>query len=247
MKRIIFFIIGAILLSCPVTGHAVEVAPRISDREIIESLADLRGDIKEVRAGQKALAKNMDQRFKAVDQRFDAVEQRFESVDQHFVSFEQKMDQRFKAVDQRFDAIDQRFESVDQHFVSFEQKMDQRFKAVDQRFDAVYQRFDAVYQRFDAVDQRFDSMEKRLDSIDRRFAFFQNLMLVLIAGVFGLIGYIVWDRKTALRPVENRIIQLEAELSHEDGSRLTRLVGALQELAKTDKKVEAVLRSFSLL
>jgi hypothetical protein len=208
MKRIIFFIIGAILLSCPAAGHAVEVAPRISDREIIESLADLRGDIKEVRAGQKALAKNMDQRFKAVDQRFDAVEQRFESVDQHFVSFEQKMDQRFKAVDQRFDA---------------------------------------VYQRFDAVDQRFDSMEKRLDSIDRRFAFFQNLMLVLIAGVFGLIGFIVYDRKTALRPVENRIIQLEAELSHENGSRLTRLVGALQELAKTDKKVEAVLRSFSLL
>jgi hypothetical protein len=32
-------------------------------------------------------------------------------------------------------------------------------------------------------------------------------MLVMIAGIFGLIGYIVWDRKTALRPVEPRLIR----------------------------------------
>jgi len=30
----------------------------------------------------------------------------------------------------------------------------------------------------------------------------------MIAGIFGLIGYIVWDRRTALRPVEQRIMAL---------------------------------------
>lgn len=37
----------------------------------------------------------------------------------------------------------------------------------------------------------------------------------MIAGIFGLIGYIVWDRKTALRPVEQRLIALESEF-HRD-------------------------------
>jgi hypothetical protein len=78
-------------------------------------------------------------------------------------------------------------------------------------------------------------------------------MLVMIAGIFGLIGYIVWDRKTAMRPVEQRIMALEAEfhrdleIQHEDGSRLTRLIKVLREMAKSDEKLADVLRSFSLL
>ncbi|MEK6545235.1 MAG: hypothetical protein AAB257_02405 [Nitrospinota bacterium] len=58
---IIISIIGCLfLISTNVT--AIEVAPRVTDREIIEGLANIRGDIKELRAeikradeGQKAL------------------------------------------------------------------------------------------------------------------------------------------------------------------------------------------------
>ena len=158
---------------------AVDVAPRISDREIIEALTELK-------AGQKAL----------------------------------------------------------------EAKMDQHFEAVNQRFEAVDQRFEAVNQRFEAVDQRFESMEA---GFNQRFNFLENLLMVVIAGIFGLIGYIVWDRKTALRPVEERLLKLENELhrdleiQHEEGSRLTRLVKVLREMAKQDEKLASVLRNFSLL
>ena len=144
---------------------AVDVAPRISDREIIEALTELK-------VGQKVLKETMDQRFEAVDQRFESMEVGF----------------------------NQRFESVDQ-----------------------------------------------------RFNFLENLLMVVIAGIFGLIGYIVWDRKTALRPVEERLLKLENELhrdleiQHEEGSRLTRLVKVLREMAKQDEKLASVLRNFSLL
>ena len=93
-------------------SYAVEITPRISDREIIESLAELK-------AGQKAL-----------NQRFD----------------------------QQNQSINQRFEHQNQ-----------------------------------SINQRFEDMDKRFDQI-------WNLMLVIITGIFGLIGFIVWDRKTALRP-----------------------------------------------
>jgi hypothetical protein len=170
MQKKWLFALLLILVASAAT--AVEVAPRISDREIIESLAELK-------AGQKAL--------------------------------EARMDQRFEAVDQRFEAVDQRFVSMD---------------------------------------KRMESMEA---SFNQRFSFLENLIMVVIAGIFGLIGYIVWDRKTALRPVEERLIKLEHELhrdleiQHEDGSRLTRLVKVLREMAKQDEKLAGVLRSFSLL
>jgi hypothetical protein len=108
-------------------------------------------------------------------------------------------------------------------------------------------------QRFEAVDQRFETVDKRFEAVNQQFDRLWTLMLIMIAGIFGLIGYIVWDRKTALRPVEQRIMALEAEfhrdleIQHEDGSRLTRLVKVLREMAKSDEKLANVLRSFSLL
>ena len=119
-------------------------------------------------------------------------------------------------------------------------RIDQSFEAFQTQID---QRFDASQQQ---TDQRFEAVDEQLDKI-------WALMLVMIAGIFGLIGYIVWDRKTALRPVEQRIMALEAEfhrdleIQHEDGSRLTRLVKVLREMAKSDEKLANVLRSFSLL
>nr|VFJ66091.1 MAG: hypothetical protein BECKFW1821B_GA0114236_11124 [Candidatus Kentron sp. FW] len=197
---------GALLLSivmclwyAQVTA-AVEVAPRISDRDIIESLSELK-------EGQKALRAEMAVRFTAIEQRFD---------------------ERFKAVDQRFEAVDQRFESM------------------EKRFD----------ERFEAVDRRFESIDRRFESIERMLGWILNLLSVLIIGIIGLVGFIIWDRKTVLSPLEKRLTTLETqeeklqhdlEPQHEEGSRLARLVQALRERAKTDQELATALRSHSLL
>ncbi len=178
-KMVLVFMV--VMLASP--AFAVEVAPRISDREIIESLAELK-------AGQKALEAKMDLRFTAM---------------------QEQMDQRFTAVDQRLTAM--------------QEQMDKRFAAVDQRFEAV----------------------------DRRLDFIQQLMLVTIAGIFGLIGFIIWDRYSTLRPMDMRLRRLEENLEHDlelqspEGSKLTRMIHVLRELAKEDRKIASILRSFSLL
>jgi len=124
------------------TVYAVDVAPRISDREIIESLAQIKVDIK---ANPKL------------------VEQRFRSIDQHF---------------------------------------DQQNQSMNKRFDDIHQSIDKIW----------------------------TPMMVVIAGIFGLIEFVIWDRKTALRPLEKRLDNLEKdfqhdlELRHENGSLLTQLV-----------------------
>ncbi len=61
------------------------------------------------------------------------------------------------------------------------------------------------------------------------------------------------DRKTALRPLEKKLDKLEQDLQHDlelqspEGSRLTRLIHVLREMAKDDQKLAETMRGFSLL
>ena len=171
MKYIIFSILIAIPWSLNVV-YAYETAPGISDREIIESLVELK-------QGQKN-----------INQRFEDMNQRFEDMNQSF---------------------NQRFEDMNQSF-----------------------------------NQRFESM--------------QNLMLALfgsaMAFVLGMLGYIIWDRKTAQQPLKRRLYNLEnevveveeqLEMKNPSGPVIARLVASFKQLAETDEKVAAILKTYSLL
>ena len=108
-----------------------------------------------------------------------------------------------------------------------------------------------------SIDKRFEGVDKRFDSVNQRITDFQTTMLALAGGMFALIismfGYIAWDRRTYMRPIQERmdryetILHKELDITNDAGSVLTRLVKALKQLAKTDQKVAEVLRSFSLL
>ena len=170
MKYIIFSVLTAIVLipwSLNV-AYAYETAPRISDREIIESLVELK-------QGQK----NMNQRFEDMNQRLEDMNQSFN-------------------------------------------------------------------QRLEDMNQRFESM--------------QNLMLALfgsaMAFVLGMLGYIIWDRKTAQQPFKRRLYNLEnefvevekqLEMKNPSGPVIARMVASFKQLAETDEKVAAILKTYSLL
>ena len=122
MKQIIFFILFFFILSLPVSILAVEVAPRISDREIIEKLAGLE-------AGQTVL-----------NQRITDLREEMKSGQ---------------------DAL--------------RSEMNHRFEALEGQYERIW-----------------------------------NLILVVLAGIMGLIGFIIWDRKTASQPLEKKIIELDS-------------------------------------
>ncbi|TAG53444.1 MAG: hypothetical protein EAZ27_10830, partial [Cytophagales bacterium] len=63
------------------------------------------------------------------------------------------------------------------------------------------------------MNQRFDSQDKRFDSQDKRFDNLWNLILVLIASIFGSIAYMYWDRREANRPLKEKIEEQEKEIS----------------------------------
>ena len=83
MKSLLFSV--CVLLCCSASVGAVEEAPRLTDREIIERLTRLE-------AGQQALGQHMDQRLDDLEQRvslrIDGLEQRIDGLEQRINSLE---------------------------------------------------------------------------------------------------------------------------------------------------------------
>jgi hypothetical protein len=67
-------LIAGILL--PGVPFAIETAPRLSDREIIESLAEIKAEFKVIHERFEAVEQRMDAEFKRMDQRFERMDRR---------------------------------------------------------------------------------------------------------------------------------------------------------------------------
>lgn len=71
-----------------------------------------------------------------------------------------------------------------------------------------------------------------------------NFMLwgfgVLFSGMFILVGFILWDRRSTIKPIREELKDLEIR-------KVDRMIQTFQKLAQNDPKLADVLRSFHLL
>ena len=61
----------------------------------------------------------------------------------------------------------------------------------------------------DKIDTEIGSLRREIDSLCREMDSVRSLMYIIIAGIFGLIGFTVWDRRTFHLKLEKRIEALE--------------------------------------
>ena len=95
----IFLCLSVVLLkTAHVIAVEVEVAPRITDREIIERLTQLEYGQKNLEKQLEGLRSEMNTRFESVDTKFDAVDKRFDDL-------RSEMNAKFASVDKRFDIL----------------------------------------------------------------------------------------------------------------------------------------------
>jgi len=87
-----------------------------------------------------------------------------------------------------------------------------------------------------AVNQRIDSVEKRIDGL-------QGLMQVLIGAVIAqtiaVVGFVLWDRRTALSPAIRKNKELE--------EREDKIEKALREFAQKEPRLAEILKNYGLL
>ena len=97
--------------------------------------------------------------------------------------------------------------------------------------------------RFEAIDERFESIDKRFEAIDRRFDQLNNLIIGIIGAFSAIvavtIGFAIWDRRSMIRPFEDKV----EELRKTD----QKFLEILKTLAREDKKLAEVLKSFGIL
>ena len=183
------------------SAFALEVAPRLTDREIIESLAELKQGQRDINARFEDLRTDMNQRMKEL--RTD-------------------MNQR-----------------IEELRTDMNQRIDDLRTDMNQRIDDL---------RTD-TNKRFDDVNIRLDTNHRTMLAMFGTLITLIVALFG---YIAWDRRTLVKPLQEKLNILEqnqlreTQSLQENTSHLHNLLNALRKLAQEDKKLATVLRSFSL-
>jgi len=82
-------------------------------------------------------------------------------------------------------------------------------------------------------------MKSGFEGVDKRFDFFYWGMGIILSLILFLLGYIIWDRRTALNPIQAKTIILE--------ERVRKLEHISKEQAKKDPVFAELLRAAGLL
>ena len=97
--------------------------------------------------------------------------------------------------------------------------------------------------RFDQIDRHFDQIDKRFEMMEGKYQWQFGLLL---GAMFLLFGFILWDRRTFLKPFQIKMEEVETSLQNEK-TKTEKLLATFRELAKEDTKVAQVLKQFNLL
>ena len=124
------------------------------------------------------------------------------------------------------------------------------------RFEAVDKRFESMDKRFESMDKRFEMMQKNMDKrfemmqhyMDKRFETLTTFMMILATGIFSLIGFMVWDRKTIIEKAKKECIKSEEFNKKADKEYVDRLIKAMNEILDLkDEKSINIFKKYGLI
>ncbi|MEW6087761.1 MAG: hypothetical protein AB1498_05600 [bacterium] len=100
------------------------------------------------------------------------------------------------------------------------------------------------------LEAKVENIDKRFEQVDKRFERLENVMMwgfgLILGGMFSLVGFVLWDRRSALAPAIRKNKELEER--EEELERWKKKADmALKELAEKDAKVAEILRHVGLL
>jgi len=111
------------------------------------------------------------------------------------------------------------------------------------RLIRVETKIEQIDKRFEQIDKRFEQIDKRFEQIDRRIERLETTMMggfgLLFTTMIGLVGFVLWDRRTALSPA----IRKNKELEERDD----KIEKALKEYAYKEPKLAEILRNVGLM
>jgi chromosome segregation ATPase len=130
-------------------------------------------------------------------------------------------------------------------------KLEEGQKALNQRIDDMNQRMNDMNQRIDNLRSELKGdigdlrSELRGDIVDLRGLVYVALggIITLICGLIAMIGFVLWDRRTAIAPVVRRTGELEKEFDEEKDN----VMRVFKEYAKVEPRFAEVLKTVGML
>jgi len=118
-----------------------------------------------------------------------------------------------------------------------------RLIKVEANVEQIVKRFEQIDKRFEQVDRRFEQVDKRFEQVDGRIGRLESVMMwgfgLLFTTMIGLVGFVLWDRRTALSPAIRE--------SRELREREERLERALKEFAEKEPRLAEALRHANIM
>ena len=127
------------------------------------------------------------------------------------------------------------------------QEMKLRFEGIDRRFEAIDKRFESIDKRFEDMNKRFESIDKRFEDMNRRFETLTNFILALTTGIFGLIGFMMWDRRTVAEKARREMEKSDLFNKKADIEYVNNLVKAINELLAKDETARDIFKKYGII
>ncbi len=104
--------------------------------------------------------------------------------------------------------------------------------------------------RIEDINKRIEDTNKRVEDVNKRIDDLMNFLWML-TGIFSAItavtiGFALWDRRTMIRPFEDKVKSMEKDIL-ENKEKVQKLIETLRELAKEDEKVARLLKHMNLM
>ncbi|MFN3599740.1 MAG: hypothetical protein ACK4VK_08430, partial [Aquificaceae bacterium] len=105
---------------------------------------------------------------------------------------------------------------------------------VEEGQKALQAQIDGLQRQVDGLQRQVDGLQKQIDELRSDFRTYMSVVLgalfTIIVGIIALIGFVLWDRRTAISPVVKKTKELE--------DRSDKIEKVLKSLAKRNPEVE---------
>jgi SMC interacting uncharacterized protein involved in chromosome segregation len=119
---------------------------------------------------------------------------------------------------------------------SMNSDMNGKIESVNGKIESVNGKIESLRNEMNA---KFEAVETKIDAVDSKFEPLYWAFGILIALMLFILGYIIWDRRTALHPIQNKTINLE--------ERVRKLENLSREQANKDPIFAEMMKKAGLL
>jgi len=102
----------------------------------------------------------------------------------------------------------------------------------------------------ESVDKRFEQVDRRFEQVDRQIERVESVLMwgfgLLFTSMLGMVGFVLWDRRTAVAPVA-RVLREKEEDIEELRKRERAIIDAMRDYAAGDQRLAGILKARGLL